>query len=127
MLFYNRSRNRKVLVNTHTVGILSLVNGNFIAIYNTQRVIFFYCTDAPPIPMRIWVYGSAKAPLVLNEIAIYAAYKTIFQRLRYTRKNNAAASASEKAVNENLCWMRDRKCCVRDKSIFIAHIHTAIL
>lgn len=31
--------------------------------------------------------------------------------------------ASEKTVNENLCWMRDRKCCVRDKSIFIAH-HT---
>lgn len=26
----------------------------------------------------------------------------------------------KKTANENLCWMRDRKCCLRDKSISIA-------
>lgn len=34
--------------------------------------------------------------------------------------NNKDFGLPKKTVNENLCWMRDRKCCVRDKSISIA-------
>jgi len=64
-----------------------LCNANFIVIYNKSQfyIFFFLYTADSPTPMRIWVYGSAKAQLFLYKIAIYAAYKTIFHRLRYTR------------------------------------------
>lgn len=41
------------------------------------------------------------------------------------QQKQCGSQCFRKTVNENLCWMRDRKCCVRDKSIFIAH-HTRV-